>query len=68
MDFKDALFYDVYTRLSECHLSEIGANVRWSDVDVDVSSEEDQERWGETRKYFTQPIYRLPIAQLKQKN
>ncbi|KIJ61304.1 hypothetical protein HYDPIDRAFT_169751 [Hydnomerulius pinastri MD-312] len=43
------------------------ADVRWSDVEVGVNSQEDEERWGETRKYFTQPIYRLPIAQLKQK-
>ncbi|KAI6157754.1 hypothetical protein BKA82DRAFT_13951 [Pisolithus tinctorius] len=61
----NALFYDVYSRVSECHLSDIGAEVRWSSVQVD--SEEDQERWGRTREYFTQPIYRLPIAQLKQK-
>ncbi|KAH7888753.1 hypothetical protein F5I97DRAFT_2004780 [Phlebopus sp. FC_14] len=61
----NTLFYDVYTRVSDCHLSEIELEVRWSDVDVDVSSGEEQERWGETRKYFTQPIYRLPIAQLR---
>ncbi|KAI6033105.1 hypothetical protein F5J12DRAFT_798743 [Pisolithus orientalis] len=61
----NALFYDVYSRVSECHLSDIGAEVRWSSVQVD--SGEDQERWGRTREYFTQPVYRLPIAQLKQK-
>ncbi|KAF9241531.1 hypothetical protein BU15DRAFT_87124 [Melanogaster broomeanus] len=54
----NALFYDVYTR--------IGAEVRWSDVEVGVDDMGDEEKWGETRKYFTQPIYRLPVAQLNQ--
>lgn len=59
----NALFYDVYSRVSECHLSNIGAHVSWSNVRVD--GDRDKERWGETRKYFTQPLYHLPIAQLK---
>jgi protein arginine N-methyltransferase 2 len=60
----DALFYDVYTRLSELHLADAGADVVWSDVDV--SAQKDEERWGETRKYFSLPVYHLPIAKLKQ--
>ncbi|KAG2750251.1 hypothetical protein P692DRAFT_20952825 [Suillus brevipes Sb2] len=60
----NALFYDVYTRLSELHLADAGADVVWSDVDV--SAQKDEERWGETRKYFSLPIYYLPIAKLKQ--
>ncbi|KAG1765027.1 hypothetical protein EDD22DRAFT_881753 [Suillus occidentalis] len=60
----NALFYDVYTRLSELHLADAGADVLWSDVDVSV--QKDEERWGETRKYFSLPIYHLPIAKLKQ--
>ncbi|KAF9227414.1 arginine methyl transferase [Gyrodon lividus] len=64
----NALFYDVYTRVSDCHLSEVGAEVHWSDVEVGVDDVKDQEKWGETRKYFTQPIYRLPLAQLKQRD
>ncbi|KAL4073997.1 hypothetical protein J3A83DRAFT_4232837 [Scleroderma citrinum] len=59
----NALFYDVYSRVAECHLSDIGVHVSWNDVWV--GGEEDQERWGESRKYFTQPLYRLPVAQLK---
>jgi len=55
----DALFYDVYTHLSELHLNQVGLEVVWDDVDV---SEEKQGRWGQTRKYFTLPFYRLPIA------
>lgn len=62
----DALFYDIYTHVSDCHLSEVGADVQWHDVDVGrLDGAEDDERWGGTRKYFTLPIYRLPIAQLK---
>ncbi|KIK46916.1 hypothetical protein CY34DRAFT_344694 [Suillus luteus UH-Slu-Lm8-n1] len=60
----NALFYDVYTRLSELHLADAGADIVWSDVDV--SAQNDEERWGETRKYFSLPIYHLPIAKLKQ--
>ncbi|KAH7927140.1 hypothetical protein BV22DRAFT_1103868 [Leucogyrophana mollusca] len=60
----NALFYDVYTRLSELHLSDVGLDVQWSDVDV--SAQDSEERWGETRKYFTLPRYRLPIAKMRQ--
>lgn len=58
----DALFYDVYTYVSELHLAEIGMDVEWSDVDVFANSEE---RWGKTREYFGRRLYRLPIAQMR---
>ncbi|KAI9569598.1 hypothetical protein HD554DRAFT_2089387 [Boletus coccyginus] len=61
----NALFYDVYTCVSDCHLSEIGAKVEWHDVEVGPDGPGDEGRWGGIRKYFTLPIYRLPIAQLK---
>ena len=62
----DALFYDVYTQLSELHLSNLGMAVEWYDVDLGESNN-DEGIWGETRKYFTIRYYRLPVASLKQK-
>jgi protein arginine N-methyltransferase 2 len=58
----DPLFYDVYTRISELHLAEIGLDVQWSDVDVRPLQYE--ERWNKSREYFTLPNYRLPLAYL----
>jgi len=58
----DALFYDVYTRISDLNLADIGLDVEWSDVDITTDEEE---RWGKSREYFTMPIYRLPIAKMK---
>ncbi len=40
------------------HLSDVGLDVQWYDVDV---SNEDG-RWGSSREYFTVPTYRLPIG------
>jgi len=54
-------FYDVYTQVAELHLQEIGLQTQWVDVEVGPSLES---RWGETRQYFTLPIYRLPICTL----
>ncbi len=77
--FSDALFYDVYTHLSELHLSNLGISVSWSDVDLDFlldnatlvnddTPSEDQstqaDRWGDTRIYFSQRFYRLPIGKM----
>jgi len=59
----DALFYDVYTRVSEIDLDGIGLDVKWSDVDVIHEAKEN--RWGRSRQYFSLPVYRLPIATLK---
>ncbi|KAF9450430.1 arginine methyl transferase [Macrolepiota fuliginosa MF-IS2] len=56
------LFYDVYTYIAEHHLSDIGLDVQWSEVDV--RPKKYGERWGKSREYFTVPIYRLPIAYL----
>ena len=58
----DALFYDVYTHVSELHLAEIGMDVEWSDVDVFENSEQ---RWGKTREYFSRRFYRLPVAKMR---
>ena len=58
----DALFYDVYTHVSELHLAEIGVDLEWSDVDVLNDSEQ---RWGKTREYFGQRLYRLPIGKMR---
>jgi protein arginine N-methyltransferase 2 len=57
----DALFYDVYTCLSEIHLAQLDMDISWSDVCVRT---DDDERWGATRKYFTMPWYRMPIGQM----
>ncbi|KAJ7188177.1 arginine methyl transferase [Mycena filopes] len=54
----NATIYDVSTRLAECHLADAGFNVKWSDVDV----REQRDRWGNSRPYFTCPLYRLPMV------
>ncbi|KAI0705002.1 S-adenosyl-L-methionine-dependent methyltransferase [Cerioporus squamosus] len=58
----NALFYDVYTHVSELHLADIGIDVEWSDVDV---FEGDTDRWGKTREYFAMRTYRLPVGKMK---
>ncbi|THH30788.1 hypothetical protein EUX98_g3399 [Antrodiella citrinella] len=58
----DNTFYDVYTHVSELHLADIGINVEWSDVDV---VEGKQDRWNETRKYFSVRTYRLPLGKMR---
>ncbi|KAL4242833.1 RMT2/GAMT Methyltransferase [Abortiporus biennis] len=58
----NALFYDVYTHVSELHLADVGIDIEWSDVDVSSGSDE---RWGSTRDYFALPIYRLPIGKMR---
>ncbi|KAL1705262.1 S-adenosyl-L-methionine-dependent methyltransferase [Schizophyllum commune] len=55
------LFYDVYTHVAELHLADVGLDVQWSDVEI--SSEDDH--WGQTREYFSLPLYRLPVASMK---
>ncbi|KAH9485439.1 Protein arginine N-methyltransferase 2 [Psilocybe cubensis] len=59
----NAFFYDIYTRISELHLADVGLDVNWSDVDVGFDDREG--RWGETREYFSLPIYRLPVGKMK---
>ena len=58
----DALFYDVYTHLSDLHLADVGVDVKWSDVYI---QHEDVDRWGKTREYFSVPIYRLPVGRMR---
>ncbi|KAF4620839.1 hypothetical protein D9613_000721 [Agrocybe pediades] len=59
----NALFYDVYTHISELHLSSIGLDLSWSDVHAGL--DENAEIWGKSREYFSLPIYRLPIGRMK---
>lgn len=49
--------------ISELHLGSIGLEVAWSDLDVSFGAKDG--RWGDSREYFTLPIYRLPIAKMK---
>jgi protein arginine N-methyltransferase 2 len=50
--------------LTDLHLADVGVEVEWSDIDVTQGNED---RWGSTRKYFSIPIYRLPIGRLRAK-
>jgi len=59
------LFYDVYTHVAELHLSDVGLDVQWYDVDV-CSEDGENDRWGSSREYFTAPLYRLPIGKMEQ--
>ncbi|EIM89705.1 uncharacterized protein STEHIDRAFT_92135 [Stereum hirsutum FP-91666 SS1] len=61
----NAVFYDVYTKLAELNLADIGLDVRW--IDVDVAAVQGEDRWGKTREYFGVRIYRMPIGSLKAK-
>ncbi|KAI0699562.1 S-adenosyl-L-methionine-dependent methyltransferase [Cytidiella melzeri] len=58
----NAMFYDVYTHVSELHLAEVGLDVEWSDVDVFSDS---GYRWGKTREYFGRRLYRLPVSKMR---
>jgi hypothetical protein len=58
----DALFYDVYTHVAELHLAGVGIDVEWTDVDV---AAQEAVRWGETQKYFSMRLYRLPIGRIR---
>ncbi|KAH8996552.1 S-adenosyl-L-methionine-dependent methyltransferase [Lactarius hatsudake] len=58
----NALFYDVYTHLAELHLSELGIDVEWEDIDVATLPGE--VRWGNTREYFAMRLYRLPVCRI----
>ena len=68
----DPTFYDVYTNLAEMHLTEVGLSTTWIDVDLTdtdynaLGDRKTSDVWGNTRVYFSLPIYRLPIAQIKQ--
>ncbi|OBZ67211.1 Protein arginine N-methyltransferase 2 [Grifola frondosa] len=58
----NALFYDVYTHVSDLHLADVGIDIEWSDVDV-LAGEEN--RWGKTREYFAMRFYRLPVGRMR---
>ncbi|KAF5385873.1 hypothetical protein D9615_002229 [Tricholomella constricta] len=57
------LFYDVYTHIAELHLAGVGIDVQWFDIDVTFDMKEG--RWGDSRKYFSLPLYRLPIGSMR---
>ncbi|PAV18494.1 arginine methyl transferase [Pyrrhoderma noxium] len=59
----NALFYDVYTQLSELHLSNVGLSVQWSEVDV-IGKDSNIDKWNGTRNYFGMRLYRLPVASM----
>ncbi|KAI0313006.1 hypothetical protein OF83DRAFT_1066264 [Amylostereum chailletii] len=59
----NAVFYDVYTKLADINLAEIGIELTWEDVDVAAAQGVD--RWGQTREYFAMRLYRLPVGRLK---
>ncbi|KAJ7647280.1 arginine methyl transferase [Roridomyces roridus] len=50
--------YDVYSRVAEVHLSDLGIDVKWSEVNVS----QQRHKWGNSRPYFTVPTYRLPLC------
>ncbi|CAE6414811.1 unnamed protein product [Rhizoctonia solani] len=56
-----ATFYDVYTKLSALHLEDMALTTTWEDIDVHTAAE-GLGAWGETRKYFALPLYRMPIC------
>jgi protein arginine N-methyltransferase 2 len=59
----DAVFYDVYTKLVDINLSDLGLDVAW--YDVDVEEKQGVDRWGRTREYFAMKLFRLPICTKK---
>ena len=52
----------MYTHIAELHLADVGIDVQW--FNVNVSSDMEENRWGESRKYFTLPLYRLPLGSM----
>jgi protein arginine N-methyltransferase 2 len=58
----DPVFYDVYTNLAELHLGEMGCSVTWTDVGVQAAQRD--EVWGQTRKYFSLPVCRVPLVKM----
>ncbi|CAE6471470.1 unnamed protein product [Rhizoctonia solani] len=56
-----ATFYDVYTKLSALHLEDMALTTTLEDIDVHTAAE-GSGAWGETRKYFSLPLYKMPIC------
>jgi len=42
----NALFYDVYSNISELHLAELGVDIQWHQVSVLEDADELKDRWG----------------------
>ena len=62
-DYTDALFYDVYTHVSDMHLADVGVDVEWTEVDVFADTT--PATWGKTREYFAMRHYRLPVGKMR---
>ncbi|TIB28445.1 hypothetical protein E3P86_03857 [Wallemia ichthyophaga] len=57
----NGVFYDVYTRIADMHLEQIGLSAQWEDVPVPELSAV----WkGVRRSYWNLPVYKLPIARM----
>ncbi|CAO1634044.1 unnamed protein product [Parajaminaea phylloscopi] len=56
-------FYDVYTRLSELHLRDVGLETQWETVTVDLEDREEVWR-GVKREYWSLDHFRLPICHM----
>lgn len=55
--------YDVYTRLAELDLRDVGLETTWETVPVEM--EDKEEVWeGVRRKYWELDDYRLPICRM----
>ncbi|KAK0731796.1 S-adenosyl-L-methionine-dependent methyltransferase [Lasiosphaeris hirsuta] len=57
--------YDVYTKVSEMHLSEAGLDTDWDEIPVDMKelAEAGKGEWeGVKRRYWTLDTYRLPTC------
>ncbi|KAL4399794.1 Arginine N-methyltransferase 2 [Malassezia pachydermatis] len=53
--------YNVYTRVSELDLKDIGLSTKWSTLSLQL----DEETWdGVKRKYWTLPQYYLPVSHM----
>ncbi|KAK3904625.1 hypothetical protein C8A05DRAFT_13530 [Staphylotrichum tortipilum] len=60
-----SICYDVYTKVSELHLTDAGLDVDWNVIDVDMShlAEAGKGEWeGVKRRYWTLDKYRLPTC------
>lgn len=55
--------YDVYTRLSELDLRDIGLETTWESVPVEMEDKEEVWR-GIRREYWKLDEYRLPICHM----
>ncbi|TIA90312.1 hypothetical protein E3P99_01622 [Wallemia hederae] len=57
----NAVFYDVYTRIADLHLDQVGMTAQWDDVAVPELSAV----WkGVRRSYWNLPVYKLPVARM----